>query len=53
MAAVTSTIANGEATTTAVLCEADLPKAIQAADPTPPADGTAAQPTCAEGTKGL
>ena len=53
MAAVTSTIASGESTTTAVLCEADAPKAIQAADPTPPADGTADQPTCAEGTKGL
>ena len=53
MTAVTSPIVNGESTTTASLCEADAPKAIQAADPTPHEDGTAEQPTCAEGTTKL
>jgi len=53
MAAVTSTIASGESTTTAILCEANTPKATQAPNPNAPADGTNDRPTCGDGTTAL
>lgn len=47
MVAISVVTASSDATTTAVLCEANTPGATKLADPTAPAAGTATQPTCA------
>ena len=47
MVATSVVIASSDATTTAVLCEANTPGASQLADPTAPTAGTSDKPTCA------
>ena len=46
MVAISGVLASSDATTTAVLCEANTPGASQLADPTAPAAGTADRPAC-------
>jgi type IV pilus assembly protein PilA len=50
MVAISVVTASSDATTTAVLCEANTPGATQLADPTAPATNVAAKPACATGT---
>ncbi len=46
MVTISVVTASSDATTTAVLCEANTPGAKQLADPKAPAEGTAERPTC-------
>jgi len=53
MAAISVVEASSDATTTAVLCEANTPGAKKAANPSAPADGSSDRPTCGDGTTAL
>lgn len=53
MVAISVVTAASDATTTAVLCEANTPGATAAPLPTAPAPGTPDRPTCAGGTTSL
>ena len=53
MVAIAAVTASGDATTTAVLCEAKTPGATQLADPTAPATGSADKPACSEEANSL
>ncbi len=53
MVAISVVTASSDATTTAVLCEANTPGATAATAPTAPAAGTAARPTCDPSTTAL
>ena len=53
MTAVSLVTESRDATTTAVLCEANTPGASQAPNPSPPAVGSSDRPTCGDGTTAL
>jgi len=53
MAAIAYIDSTSDATTTAILCEAIAPGAVQASDPLPPVIGSGNRPTCGEGAIGL
>jgi len=53
MTSVSLVIASSEATTTAVLCEANTPRAKKASNPSAPADGSSDRPTCGDDTTAL
>jgi len=53
MTAISLVTESSDATTTAVLCEANAPGATQAPNPSPPAVGSSDRPTCGEGTTAL
>jgi len=53
MTSVSLVIASSDATTTAILCEANTPGAKKAANPNAPADGSSDRPTCGDDTTSL
>ena len=53
MTAISLVTESSDATTTAVLCEANTPGASQAPNPSPPAVGSSDRPTCGDGTTAL
>ncbi len=53
MVAISVVTASSDATTTAVLCEANTPAAAKAADPTAPPVNSADRPSCGGGTTAL
>jgi len=53
MTAISVVTASSDATTTAVLCEANTPGAKKTPNPNAPADGSSDRPTCGEDTTAL
>ena len=53
MTAISVVTASSDATTTAVLCEANTPGEKKASNPNAPADGSSDRPTCGDGTTAL
>lgn len=53
MTAVSLVTESSDATTTAVLCEANIPGATPASNPNAPAAGTSDRPTCGDNTTAL
>jgi len=53
MVSISVVEASSDATTTAVLCEANAPGANPATDPTPPDFGSSDRPACGDGTTAL